>query len=151
MIDYCTVVLSSAQLAAASARDANASHRARLARGVYRRESGAIDSSPSRSRTANISGVQCTCSPSRMWTLEAMRVSRTINLSGEDEIEYLCYFFEKKMLSSHCPSVYLFKASLVVHFVVFAFNLSHSLYSLINQRFKALVVSTEWAGGRFKG
>jgi hypothetical protein len=62
------------------------------------------------------------------------------NLAGEKEIEFCLFFFFKKTNVIYPLSfVYLFKKSLVVHFFLLSFNLSYSLYSLINQHFKALL------------
>lgn len=61
----------------------------------------------------------------------------TLPVKNRSNIEERLVFRTKQMLIF--VEVYLFKARLVVHLVVCSFNLSHSLSSLINQHFKALL------------
>lgn len=65
------------------------------------------------------------------------RMQSTLPVKNRSNIEERLVFRTKQMLIF--VEVYLFKARLVVHLVVCSFNLSHSLSSLINQHFKALL------------
>jgi len=96
---------------------------------------------------ANISGNSSLIQSKECWYLTWSILMKSfqvwkktkVNFAGEKEIEFCWFFISKKNVIYPLSFVYLFKKRLVVHFFLLSFNLSYSLYSLINQHFKALL------------